>query len=99
MRVNRFSQTTRDANEPELLRLWRRLGGEWVQAPPLDGWAIHRGIWTPTEIKIPEREGLAHEYTPAQRRFLTLALAARAPVFIWRTADDVLKSAGARATA
>lgn len=95
-RVNRYSQTARDANEEPLLQLATQLGAHWVQGPPLDGWVFCRGIWMPVEIKIPEREGLSSEYTPAQRRFLRFCQEKRAPFWIWRTEDDVIASLGGR---
>lgn len=99
VRVNRFSQTTRDANEPALVTLAKKLGMGWWQGPPLDGWAIHRGVWMPVEIKLPEREGLSNEYTPAQRRFRTWCETYNGPHLIWRTDDDVIAAAGGFVTA
>lgn len=98
-RVNRYSQTTRDANEEPLLALAARFGAHWVQGPPLDGWIFWRGIWMPVEIKMPEREGLADEYTPAQKRFLRFCAERNAPRFIWRTEDDVIASLSGRRSA
>jgi hypothetical protein len=96
--VHRFSQTTRDANEPELVQLGQRLGIAWWSGPPLDGWTLHRGVWLPVEIKTGEREGYVHEYTPNQRKFLRWAAEHAAPVATWRSDGDVLASAGARRT-
>lgn len=98
-RVNRYSQTTRDANEPELVKLAQRLGCTWWQAPPLDGWTLFRGVWVPLEIKTGAREGWQDEYTPAQKRFLTFCQMHRAPVFTWRTDTDVLAALNSRITA
>lgn len=94
VRVSRYSQNTRDANEDPLLRTARALGAGFWQAPPLDGWVIHRGVWQPAEIKMPHREGHKHEYTPSQLRFLRFAADAHAPVLIWRTDEDVIASLG-----
>jgi hypothetical protein len=98
-RVNRYSQTTRDANEEALLAVAARLGAHWLQGPPLDGWVIWRGIWTPAEIKVPEREGLKGEYTPAQLRFLRFCDDRSAPRFVWRTEADVIASLNGRRSA
>lgn len=98
-RVNRYSQTTRDTNEQALLELAMRLGAHWIQGPPLDGWVSWRGIWMPVEIKVPEREGLRHEYTPSQQRFIRFCAEKRAPYWVWRTADDVIGSLSARRSA
>jgi hypothetical protein len=98
-RVNRYSQTTRDANEDPLLKLAAQLGAHWIQGPPLDGWIFCRGVWMPVEIKMPEREGLKGEYTPAQLRFLRFCSDRAAPHFVWRTEEDVIASLSARRSA
>jgi len=98
-RKSRYAESTRDANEPALVRVAQQLGaGVWL-APPLDGWIVQRGLWRPMEIKMPEREGLAGEYTAAQLRFLTFCNTHQAPVVIWRTELDVIKSLGGKVTA
>lgn len=86
----------RDANEQALLDVSWQLGGHWCEAPPLDGWVWARGQWTPVEIKLPEREGLAHEYTPLQKRFFNWCRLHQARWWVWRTADDVIRDLGAR---
>jgi hypothetical protein len=53
----------------------------------------------PVEIKMPEREGLKHEYTPAQQRFLRFCEDRRAAHWIWRTEDDVIASLSGRRSA
>lgn len=98
-RVNRYSQTTRDANEPALLKIAAQLGARWIQGPPFDGWMLWRGMWVPTEIKDPEREGEKYEYTPAQQRFRRFCIEHNAPHFIWRTDDDVIASLSGRRSA
>jgi hypothetical protein len=89
--VNRYSHNQRDGNEAELLGLAERLGAHWLEAPPLDGWISWRGQWLPVEIKAPEREGLAHEYRPAQRRFFAWCKLHGARWLVWHSADDVLR--------
>jgi hypothetical protein len=89
----------RDANEQALLDLAARLGGHWCEAPPLDGWCFVRGRWMPVEFKVPEREGLQHEYTPAQRRFFAWCTLRAAPWWVWRTDADVIRDLGARVAA
>lgn len=97
-RVNRYSQTHRDGNEEVLLKVAEQMGAQWYEGPPLDGWVLWRGMWIPTEIKMPEREGQKDEYTPAQQRFLRFCEQRRGPHFIWRTPDDVILSLGGRAS-
>ena len=89
----------RDAVEPELVKIARGLGVQWLALPPLDGWVLFRGRWVPVEIKATEREGLEHEYTPAQQRFLRFCREHNAPVWTWRTMVDVMRDLGARITA
>lgn len=88
----------RDGNEPSLLDLAERLGAHWREGPPLDGWVFCRGRWMPVEIKRPECEGLVHEYTPAQKRFITWCEQWRAPWWVWRTEADVLRDLNTRVT-
>lgn len=61
----RHNRNTRDANEQALLMLAAKLGGCWREAGPLDGWTWVPRLakWMPVEIKLPEREGAASEYT------------------------------------
>jgi hypothetical protein len=94
-----YRHNTRDANERELLAVAERLGAHWLEAAPLDGWIWFRGQWLPVEIKVPEREGLAHEYTPLQRRFMNWCRLRNARWLVWRTADDVLRDLGGRRAA
>lgn len=98
-RVNRYSQTTRDANEPELVKLAKQLCAQWWEGPPMDGWRLFRGVWVPVEIKTGERHGWADEYTANQKRFLAFCAQHHAPVETWRYEEDVLKSLGAKRTA
>jgi hypothetical protein len=94
----RYDRNHRDANEQALLDVAHRLGGAWHEIGPLDGWIwVNRlARWMPVEIKIPEREGLRGEYTPAQRRFFTWCRACGAPWWVWRTEADVIRDMGGR---
>jgi hypothetical protein len=91
----------RDANELPIIQHARRLGAQWRQAPPLDGWVwiARQNRWMPVEIKLPEREGAAWEYTPAQKRFFSFCREYSAPWFVWRTSEDVERDLGARRVA
>jgi hypothetical protein len=92
----RHNRNTRDANERELVQTAERLGACWREAPPLDGlcWVPRLGKWMPVEIKLPEREGLSGEYTPAQRQFLAWCERNHAPHWVWRTIQDVMRDLG-----
>jgi len=92
----------RDANENELVGVAEQLGALWVQTGPLDGWFCWREHWYPVEIKRPDgpRGGrYDRHYTEAQILFLARCKERNAPVFTWRTVDDVLKSLNATQTA
>lgn len=89
----------RDANELPLIETARRLGAQWRQGPPLDGWIVWRGLWLPVEIKLPEREGTAHEYTPLQKRFFTFCRDYGGRWLTWRTDADVIRDLGGRVSA
>jgi len=80
----------RDEVEDDFVALAERLGALIVQAPPLDLWCFHRGKWTPVECK-----SARGQYTRAQKKFLSQCHLNRAPAWLWRCEDDVLKSLGA----
>jgi hypothetical protein len=90
----------RDAVEPELVTLARSLGWWLIRLEePCDWLACRRGVWYPLEIKNPESQGHADEFTPAQVIFHGDASARRAPVLIWRTADDVCRDSASKVVA
>lgn len=97
--MKRYNRNCRDANELALITHAKALGGEWWEDGPLDGWILHRGNWTPVEIKLPEREGSANEYTGAQQRFFRWCAERRAKWLTWRTVSDVERDLGARRVA
>lgn len=97
--MKRYNRNRRDANEQPLVKTAQQLGAQWWEDGPLDGWVLFRGVWTPCEIKIPEREGEADEYTPAQLRFFRWCSEHRAKWFTWRTDEDVLRDLGAKVAA
>lgn len=95
----KYAHNKRDRNEGELVETASHLGAAWREGPPLDGWIWWRGRWLPVEIKLPQREGLAHEYTPAQRRFFSWCGANSARWLVWRSAEDVIRDLNAQVTA
>lgn len=97
--MKRYNRNCRDANEKALVAHAQAMGCDWWEDGPLDGWAIHRGVWMPVEIKVPEREGTKGEYTPLQLRFFRWCSERRAGWWTWRTLTDVETSLGARRTA
>jgi hypothetical protein len=86
----------RDANETTLVRFAEQLGAMWEQEGPLDGWTLWRGVWTPTEIKNPDGRD---RYTDSQVLFLAHCKERNAPVWTWRTIDDVLTCLNAKIAA
>lgn len=97
--MKRYNRNRRDANESTLVTHAKALGAQWLEEGPLDGWIHFRGVFTPTECKIPEREGASDEYTPAQLRFFRWCSEHRAKWFTWRTLEDVERDLGARRAA
>jgi hypothetical protein len=89
-RRHRMAEVHRDANEPELVTIIKRMGGKIWMAPPLDFWLLFRGAWCPTEIKRPEVEGLVFEYKPSQKRFFRFCEENNAPYLILHTMEDVI---------
>jgi hypothetical protein len=86
----------RDGNESDLLDVFNRVGGVWVEGGPLDGWALFRGEWVPTEVKNPKGK---NKFRKTQTDFIALCRANNAPVWVWRTEDDVYNCTGAIRTA
>lgn len=86
----------RDANEPELIKLARALGAYLEPWGPLDWWCCWRSRWVPVEIKNPNGR---NRYTDEQVLFLARCKEREAPVWTWRTEDDVLRDLGARRAA
>src|ERR1700753_2606428 len=95
-RRHRLADVHRDANEAGLLKVMEQLGGHWWEGGPLDGWCAHRGLLLPVEVKLPEREGTAREFTPLQRRFMSFCQLHNVPLHVWRDECDVIKTMGAR---
>lgn len=81
----------RDVVESGLVRIAEQMGAGWYRAPPLDGWLAWRGTQVAVEIKDPEREGLAHEYTPQQQRYFSWCRLHNVKWLVWRTMADVLR--------
>jgi hypothetical protein len=94
----------RDANEPELLKLLPSLGAYWVKRGPFDGSVYCPRLWgkyacVDVEIKRPDKEGWASEYTPAQRQHLRRLGERGLSIFHWRTEADVMRDLGAKRAA
>lgn len=84
----------RDANEPDLLTVARRLGAQFEKVGPLDWWCGFRGRWVPLEIKTDDGT-----YTPKQVNFIARCQQYGLPVWTWRTEADVYRDLGARRAA
>lgn len=99
MSLNRYA-ARRDSNEQELVKTAERLG--WWLIPlddPCDFLGCRRGVWKPIEIKNPDCEGHADEFTAKQRIFHKDAFNRSAPILVWRTVQDVIRDSQARQSA
>lgn len=87
----------RDNNEPALVPFAQQIGWRlWKMHEPADWLGLRRGVWHVIEIKNPDQEGHADEYTPQQRLFMAEVFRIGGRVLVWRTKDDVLRDSGAR---
>lgn len=89
----RTRHNKRDANESDLLREVRKIGCDWVEAGPLDGWAWSPcgrfpKQWIPVEVKNPAGR---NRLQPGQSEFIAHSAATGRPYFIWRTLDDCIR--------
>ena len=90
----------RDANEPELIEFAKRLGWRfWKMHEPADWLGLRRGVWHVAEIKNPNQEGHADEYTAQQKIFMADVFACGGKVLVWRTKEDVMRDSNARQSA
>jgi len=58
--------------------------------------ALRRGVWYALEIKNPDCQGHADEYTYDQRKFMAEVAAVGGRVLVWRSKSDVLADSNAR---
>ena len=90
----------RDNNEQPLVQFAERLGWWLIKLNEPSDWLGWRaGQWVPVEIKNPDREGRADEFTPKQVIFHRDAKNRGAKVLVWRTEVDVMRDSGARRSA
>jgi hypothetical protein len=101
IRRHRLADVHHDSNEEMLIEVAEKLGGRIMMCGPLDFWLWHPRLrcWFPVEVKRPEREGSARQYTKLQLRFFRWCQLNNAPWHIWRTEGDVLATLGAKVTA
>lgn len=90
----------RDNNEPEVIKFAGNIGWKfWKLSQPCDWLGLRRGQWFTVEVKNPNQEGHADEYTPAQRKFMADVAACGGRVLVWRSKEDVMRDSGARVSA
>lgn len=90
----------RDANEHPLVRLAETLGWWMHKSNELGDWIGWRhGQWQIIEIKNPNQQGHADEYTPKQRLLHAEAFKRGARILVWRVDEDVFRDSNARVTA
>ena len=87
----------RDANEPDLITVAEQLGWRlWKMHKPADWLGLRRGVWFVVEIKNPDCQGHADEYTTQQKIFHRDVTNCGGKVLVWRTEADLLRDSGAR---
>lgn len=95
----RFATSRRDTNHHALKDVAKRCGAIWIEGGPWDGW-VHIAKWggeyIPVEIKRPDKEGHADEYTEKQRKMKAEWADRRMRLFVWRTEADVKRDLGGR---
>lgn len=99
MSFSRPQRHRKDGNQPDLVKLFVKVGGYWMPHAnkPFDGWAYHDHFgFMPVEIKLRSREGHANEYTDRQRKLMLTMRERGIPWLVWRTDEDVLRSVGKR---
>lgn len=89
----------RDLNESPLIEVARQLGWWMIKQDKPTDWLGWFRIWHVVEIKNPDCEGHADEYTPKQKRFHKEAKERGAPILVWRTENDILRDSQARRSA
>ena len=89
----------RDANESAILSPVEALGGLWLLGEPFDGWLWDRFRWHLCEVKRPDKEGWASEFTEAQIRLRIRLNERHVPYCVLRTEADVLALLGATVSA
>lgn len=96
MGVPRYA-ARRDRNEPALILVAEQLGWKlWKLNEPCDWIGLRRGRFHLIEIKHPDCEGHADEFTPQQRIFHRDVENCGGKVLIWRRDTDVMRDSGAR---
>lgn len=89
MSLNRYA-VRRDANEPELVKVARKLGAVMLKHGPLDWWCGYRHRWWPVEIKVEKGR-----MRPLQKQFLALCQQSELPVQVWRSVECVVAALNA----
>lgn len=77
----------RDQSEKPILQAIAKLGVEWIEAGPLDGWVYITSRWLPVEIKTGNAP-----LTEGQQKFLANCIEAGRPCVIWRSAAEAVES-------
>lgn len=90
----------RDNNDHELKQFAERIG--WQLFPVTeycDYFGLRRGVWYAIEIKNPNCQGHADEFTYDERNFMAKVAACGGRILLWRTKDDILRDSNARVSA
>jgi len=76
----------RDAAEVPILKALVRLGVEWIEAGPCDGWVVLAGRFIPVEIKTGNGK-----LTEGQAEFIANCERGGLPYGLWRSVEDAVK--------
>jgi len=99
MGLNRHA-ARRDNNDGDLRKFAERLGWRlWPLKEPCDYLGLRRGEFHAVEIKNPDCEGHADEFTADEIKFMTEVKNCGGRILVWRRESDVLRDSGARVSA
>lgn len=84
-----------DANQADLVREFRGLGGLWVPAGhPIDAWCGWRGRWLAVEVKDGNKSPSRQKLTDDQIEFIRTCTAYRLPVAVVTDIHELLTAFG-----
>lgn len=111
MRYRSAPHNNRDAIEPDIVAALAKIGVEWNECGPLDGWVYRsfvvvepsglrtfKRFMVPVELKDPHKRNWKPErkYTRQQREFFEYCKRNDLPYFIWHSVEECLADMGAK---
>lgn len=76
----------RDESEPAIVAALAKLGVDWHEGGPLDGWVHIGGQWIPVELKTP-----VGTLTKGQKEFIEMCVDRGRAVVVWRTPEEAIE--------